>query len=262
MRKPYIGVTGITSLREAQALLAGVPPSSERLLMVGVLASAKTLRGDTTKYPQRYPQVEEIAGIFSDDARALNLIHFATDTQETLGDQLRALVHLGGPRLHGFQLNVVWPSRDVLRVFHDEFPDKHIVLQIGKRAAEQEGDDPQRVAERVATYEGLADYLLLDSSGGLGKELDAERSRAYLNAFTERKVNIGLGVAGGMSAETYHLVAPLLKEFPGLSIDAEGRLRNENDELQLERAKEYLAAAFAGYREGDMDVSIDRRSKL
>ena len=55
---------------------------------------------------------------------------------------------------------------------------------------------------------------------------------------------MGLVVAGGLSPTTLHLVQPLIEEFPDVSIDAEGRLRDHEDHLDLQVAGQYLSKAF------------------
>jgi hypothetical protein len=42
-------------------------------------------------------------------------------------------------------------------------------------------------------------------------------------------------------------MAPLAADFPDLSIDAEGRLRDENDDLDLDRVLAYLGLANATF---------------
>src|SRR3972149_5500104 len=105
----YIGVTGFTQKRDAECVLEmydSLEHEPLRKLMIGVLASKKTLNGLPGKYPKRYPATKDIAAIFPDHPYAVNLIHFATDTPESLRDDLTQLTALGGPNFHGFQLNM------------------------------------------------------------------------------------------------------------------------------------------------------------
>lgn len=237
----YCGITGFTSRAEADAALAALP--SGLTLMCGVLVSAKTLRGERNKHWRRYPRVEDIAGIFSPDPGCLNLIHYASD--EPPGwDALARLVELGGPALHGFQFNVAWPRRGDLtclqvaahRQLNRQF---RIVLQDRRwawamfDALEAAGPEPTDV--------------LLDASGGTGTGLDAERlerARRLIEVARGHFRPINFGLAGGLCAETLPAVAPIVREH-GLSIDAEGRLRDgdEGGDLKLDKVRAYLAAA-------------------
>ena len=242
--KPYIGITGFMHRGEVDAVLGVFPEDSPRKLMVGVLASEKTLSGQTNKRPGRYPDRLAVQHIFSDSPLALNLVHYNTKNPETLTTQMRAFAELfGGPYFHGFQLNVAWPSPSKLANYRATCKGV-IVLQIGAHAVEMVDNSPEKLAERVAEYRGLVEYVLLDPSGGKGQPFDTEQARLYLRALAEKDLGIGLGVAGGLSAETLYLVEPLVEEFPDLSIDAEGRLRDENDNLDLEAAKRYASAAL------------------
>jgi len=244
VRKPYIGITGFMSLSDALHVLDAIPANTDRLVMVGVLASLKTMRGIQNKWPNRYPIMDKIAGIFPNHPSALNLIHYNTKEKDTLGDQLAAMTEFGGANMHGFQLNIVWPALDVLGEYRKKYPTKQIVLQVGGHAFETVNHSPEQLAVRVAEYNGTVEYVLLDPSGGYGKPFDPERARNYLAALRAKNLNVGFGVAGGLSPTTLNLVEPLAMEFPDLSIDAEGRLRTQEDHLDLTVANEYLRKSF------------------
>ena len=229
LQQPYMGVTGFMSRGEVQAALEAQgrrTAQSGRKLMVGVLASSKTLAGNTNKFPNRYPKITDIAGIFPNEKWTLNLIHYATDEQDTLDQQLIRMVDLGGPYLEGFQLNVRWPNPAQLRAIGH----LRVVLQLGKKALEEMGNNPVRVADRLDGYRGLISDVLVDASGGLGLKLDPEAAYSYLRAIQERHPTLGLGVAGGLSGETVGGLEPLAREFSNLSFDAEGRLRTKDED--------------------------------
>lgn len=245
--KPYIGITGFMTQTEVRAVLGAMRKEDSRKLMVGVLASQKTVQGKENKWPHRYPRAEDIAEIFTNHAAVLNLIHYNTKEPETLYDQLMAITERGGPCLHGFQLNLAWPDPKALIAYRARYPKKIIVLQIGSAAFTSVNNYPYLLAERIAqNYEckGLADYVLLDPSGGYGKPFDTATARRYLNALKARGIKCYFGVAGGLSPTTLTLVEPLVKEFPDLSIDAEGRLRDVNDTLDLPVAIDYVLHAL------------------
>jgi hypothetical protein len=246
---PYVGVTGFMTPQEVRAALRCHNPASGRKLMVGVLASAKTLRGETNRYPNRYPKTENIGDIFQGHRNALNLVHYSSDESEDLSEQLPRLIKSSGPHLDGFQLNVCWPETGALKRFHALTAHKYrIVLQIGKRAMEEVTFQPKALAERVADYvkNDVIDDILIDASGGKGQPLDARIARDYLRAIAARDFDINLGVAGGLCAETLRSISHLLDEFPGLSIDAEGKLRDvASDDLDIQKMDEYIVSAEA-----------------
>lgn len=241
--KPYIGITGFMRRDEVDSVFppgSGVPTHD---FMVGVLASSKTLRGETNKWPGRYPPVGNISDIFSDREDVLNLIHYSTDDVGNLFDQLGHLAYCGGPNLHGFQLNVSWPDPGVIDAYRSWNRRHRIVLQIGRRALEDVNNKSAELAERLHPYLFAIDAVLIDPSGGLGKPLIPARARSYLNRIRTKQAWVGIGVAGGLSPTTLHLVESLFGDFPALSIDAEGRLRDADDNLDIELAREYAAKA-------------------
>lgn len=239
---PYIGVTGFMNADEVQTALSAME-GSKRKLMVGVLASAKTMRGEPNKWPNRFPFVERIANIFCEDPNALNLIHFATDDRNTIDAQLVRMIELGGKHLDGFQLNMVWPDSNLLR---RTFVNHHlrVVLQIGTNAYKQMDANPLTLAKHLDEYRELVTDILFDLSGGLGTALNAEAGLPVLRAVRERHPELGLGIAGGLSAETMHLIDVVAQEFPDVNIDAEGKIRDNADApLNLTMTTAYIQAA-------------------
>jgi hypothetical protein len=262
--EPYIGVTGFMYKMEVETVLAWQPRGNfliigprVRPFMIGVLASSKTLAGMENKYPTRYPPVSRIADIFPawSATDVVNLIHYSTDDPYTLGDQLLKLTVLGGPRLHGFQLNINWPTiREHGRVirelveYHERYPNIRMVLQIGRRAvAETEAffgkEAPRELAKQIFSFGNLISDILFDMSGGRGELLDVEQAKRYLRAISEGVVECGLGVAGGLDGNTLPNIRELLFWFPNLSIDAENNLRDEEDKLSLPAVHGYISAA-------------------
>lgn len=243
MRKSYIGITGITSKDDAEKLLETMPYSAHRLIMIGVLASFKTIQSLPNKWPNRYPRMSEIARIFPHHRLALNLIHYKAEP-EHLYEQLVRITHIGGPNMHGLQLNTAWPSPRELHRYRTNFPFKQIVLQVGSHALEIVGHSPQRLALKIGEYAGLIDYALVDPSNGSGKTLGPIlgpiQAREYLLAIKNRGLRIGLGIAGGLGPETIFLIKPLVDAMPNICIDAERLLRDQNDNLDLNLATNFI----------------------
>ncbi len=244
---PYVGVTGFTNRKQVEDALLAFTHTSRRL-MVGVLASYKSLRGMPLKpkWAVQTPHADTLAELFVLYNRALNLVHYAADRVDLahLADDLALVAQYAGLCLDGFQLNVPWPDPDVLRwcrKTRTSFPiPPRFVLQVSVEAVAEAGGTMEGVASRLAAYEGLADYALFDASGGQGKPLDAERALAFLRACDGSLVR--LGVAGGLGADSLSLIMPVLAEFPFTSFDAQGKLQGKNG-LDVAKMERYLARA-------------------
>lgn len=238
----YIGVTGFMTKAEVEAALEpldGAPDWGDRRLMIGVLVSAKTLDGKKNKLPNRYPDVKDIASLFPPDRRTVNLIHYATDDLASLTMQLERLVLLGGKYLDGFQLNVCWPDPSSLAPFTDQ----RIVLQLGQRALGKTNFNPEATANYLDAYKSVITDVLVDASGGRGVPIDMDIARQYVRAIHERHPHLGIGVAGGLSAATVGQLRPLTMLYPWISLDAEGRLRDQDDRLDIATMEHYLIVA-------------------
>lgn len=243
--KPYVGITGfMTRAESTRALELFHELDLEQLgysLMVGVLASSKTLKGMPNKWPGRYPDVNQIADIWPLGRDALRLVHYATDERETLRFQLQTLDEL--TLCNGFQLNITWPDpSELLEQVH-----KTIVLQVGRQAMAEHEFAPSRIADRLEAYVGCVAGVLFDASGGRGELVDEALIVPILNECRRRGLPFGWGVAGGLSAATLRYIDPFFEVCPSLSFDAEGRLRlADGDRLNEIAVEEYLKAAEAG----------------
>lgn len=248
MRPPsYIGLTGFTSRQQVALVLAGRPRNSTQLVMVGVLASDKSLRGEPSN-PKRYPNTREWKRIFSDRDHVLNLLHFNTSEPERLLAHMWLAKDLAGPFCNGFQLNVAWPDPGTLEEYRSIFNNDTIVLQCGTRALDVVGHDPLKLAKKLEVYQGLIDYVLVDPSGGRGIDFEYRAAFYLLDSLYASLPKVGLGIAGGLSATNVReRVRRLLGQFKHLSIDAEGRLRDSNDHLDVVSARSYLDAAHELY---------------
>jgi hypothetical protein len=246
---PYIGITGFTSPEEVADVVRSLPPSLERLLMCGVLLSNALLDGGTSDAPGRCPSPGSISGIFSNDSRCLNLVHYRPRAEANLTDVLARAMAIGGPNCHGVQINATrgapWPDPLALQEFRDRCQPRRIVLQVGGEAMKAADSRPDEIARRCAPYEGIVTDVLVDASEGMGVPLDAQRTIHYLTPIAEAAPSIGLVVAGGLCADNLDaLLSPLLPEWAEVSIDAEGRLRDSDDRLDVGAASAYLIEAL------------------
>lgn len=188
---------------------------------------------------------EDFERIFQRDHRVLGLIHYFTKDTETLGNQLLSATASGGMGCDGVQINVSWPPPDQILIARDFGDYGRVVLQVGPKMLSS-CSSPAIVAELVADreYRDIITDVLIDVSAGNGVAIDVESAREIVEAVRAWNNDIGIGIAGGLCAETLPAVTALVREYD-LSIDAEGRLRNEHDELDLDKVRTYLGAAAA-----------------
>lgn len=237
-----IRLTGFTTSAQAQQAAYW---GEEMIVGIGVLASDVTIRGGIDqRYPRRYPPALEIAGIFVESASALNLVHFHTRTRVGLFDELQRVTELAGENCHGIQVNQTWPEAKALARFKARYPDKKIILPVTQPAIIEAGDQLTALVGRIADYEGLIDAILLDGSGGGGKKFNPDYTTRVLNATRRNCPGLGLGVAGGLGPGEMDHLRPVAKAIPNLSIDAEGKLRDSQDDLDLDRCRRYFEEAL------------------
>lgn len=245
----YIGITGFMNWQETETVLSHFDICDPKL-MVGVLVSSKTLEGIPTRWPNRFPPIDNVPTIFSSSGRTFNTIHYCPGEGHLLPGPLIDWVDrwVAAGLLDGIQFNACWPNCHEIEQAHEllrEKMDLKIILQIGQQAFEEADQSPTEIVNRLTDwYGGLIDGVLLDLSGGYGQELDPDYLRPFLAAIHHERLALDLGIAGGLWAENLHLIEPLLEESPDLSIDAEGRLRDDGDHLDLAKASAYVSVAL------------------
>jgi hypothetical protein len=257
MKQPYVGITGFMCRKEVEHCLRFIPADTDRIFMAGVLASQKTINGETNSKPRRYPRRENFASIFSDDPRVLNLIHFGTDNpaHPALYDDLMRCAEYAGESLGGFQINAVWPDARAIDKVKKQLPKARFVLQISPHLTgySRETMTPSRLAiiwNRL--YKALADDIIIDFSRGQGFKLPTDVFLEYAREFDHEHCLFGLTGAGGLSeTNVVNVITPLAREFPRLSVDAENGLRTngpDGGDLCLDRSGLYLERAFGIFK--------------
>lgn len=250
-RKPYISITGIMSIDEARALAGKMQELKDRFgdhhdLFLGLLVSRKTLAGEKNRWPERFPHIDHLSSLVTEAPGVYSLVHWNTDEPWRLAGPIVGISHMA-KNIHGFQLNMAWPSIESLAIYRVFDPKAKIILQVGVKAMEMLGNSPLRVASVLSEYESFVDYALYDPSGGKGTPFDITEMYRYIDAAYQQGVHesTGIGFAGGLGPDTVEPMCEfLIGRYPGLSIDAEGKLRDENDHLDLEKASTYLENAY------------------
>ena len=242
--KPYVGITGVTTRSQSEAIskyveALGWPQATQ--VMVGVLASYKGLCRQPVNRNQ-YPEVEQIGSVLINDRGLLNLVHY-NSRADGLAAQLIELLSDAG-WADGVQLNIPWPPPEVLRRFRSRTY-MTVVQQISTRAYRMAGGTPERLVRSLSAYEGLIEYVLIDPSGGTGHAFDAEFAKSALTALVDSQLEFKWGIAGGLGTDNLERLRPLLDLYPGLSWDAQARLRTADDRLDPGKWEPYLAASWS-----------------
>ena len=277
----YVGICDVLDPNEARAMadeLREHRNDENRKVMIGVMAGHFTLRPDAEwGEGQRavFPTREEMANGFTDDPDVFNTVHFADlyrpREKQTLFEDLELVVEYSGDHLHAIQLDVTWPEVDDIDRFKDKHRDIAVVLQLGEAAFDMVEHDPQKMVDELDKYGDSIDYVLLDLSMGKGRAMQAEELMGALQLIRQELPGLGMAVAGGLGPESVHLLEPITKEFPDISIDAQGRLKPTDAPLDdrghitskvpadLERSITYIRQSCAILDNPKKGGSVDER---
>lgn len=250
-RVPYIGITDFTHYAQVAQMLhvfdACRATGQRRRLHVGVMMSYKTLNGLDTSWAKAFPAKEDIAGIFA-SPHAMNCLHYADYDAVDVEENLTRAVAYGGPGMNALQLDMLWPNSDaILRAVSSVRQSIEVIVQVGKQAIEQSGNNPAEVVKRLRPYVGIAHHVLVDKSMGKGQGMDAPALLPFVQAISDAYPQFGITVAGGLGPTSIELVQPIKKEFPYISIDAQGKLRpsgDAHDPVDWRMAGSYLQKAL------------------
>jgi len=268
--KNYIGVTGIANISDNVTTAKSIMESgldfyiNKPHVTIGFLVNSKTLHripAKEEKIPhQRYAPVSSLRRIMEYSKKyALNSIHFSAKEDDNLDEEIKQIFQEGNIYkdylCRTLQLNVALPGKRRLENILKEFPEMSIILQISKKVLE----DKENIAEKIKDYSGLIQGILIDASGGKGKELDIDLSAEIYNRVKEKSPGLVIGIAGGLNPWNVQEKIKLFREkikSKDFSIDAEKGLRiyeedqNGNiiiDMLDPNLVREYILHAMRGF---------------
>lgn len=221
---PYMGISGVRTRAQIDALLELAPQLDQRLLAFGVLVDFHSLYGEPRHHllAGRHPTCQELATIFPRDPRAFYIAHYVTQHPRSLYAQLRFLLQ-SAPHTQAIQLLAprLREAREQLKQFRTDFPGHRLILHIGQRAFVRTGYDPKRLSEKIHQLAELFTDCLLDFGAGYGRAVPPREVLRFLRPLQDLQSECNLGIADRLSARTVERrLKPLLKEFPLLSTDA------------------------------------------
>lgn len=254
--QPYIGISGIAHFEQHQAIvdltLRERPDLIGYFMMIGVQATGKTQVLDISnkKGQMWHPVGDTIADAAANEDSGLTkpYIHVFFDGESELEIGVAKVMGRTGHYSRGLQFNgLAWVDRDYrsfLHKFIETYPNQSIILQAGSLTLDNHS--PVEVADSLESMP--VDYMLVDPSGGYGRKMDVVKVRNYIDEIYQRQTPVGIGIAGGLEAQNVEeLLGPLMEEYPGLSCDAEGRLRKGPEgstELDINAVEAYMMACI------------------
>ncbi len=232
--KPYIGVTGITCIEDVEIIKSTLEDSYG---MYGVLVSENTLKM-VKPHRGRYPNIDSLKEIFrAMPENALRAVHYNSRDVGNISEDVRKIVELTDGICNCVQLNIEYPPVDQVAKIKDWNKDINIIFQLGKESL---GEFAYKyVTSNVKPYIPFIDYIIIDASQGAGAELKIIDTIKFAKPLSFIKP---LTFAGGLNGDNIHIFISLIEEF-NASIDAEGRLMNDNDNLDHDKVISYIRIA-------------------
>lgn len=264
--EPYVGVSGVVSQEQQRRLVELARMSgltAKRQLLLGVKATHKTQYLDkANRYGTKWYPVGEDAftdALAEGAVPTYNVAQLYLEPESIKANALypkefiRKVVKRGAKVLDALQFDML-PYQENAKLWShtiDGVKDQGMGVIIQAHAAAMDKGPKQAVNDlvRLSDYSSL-DFVLFDASHGTGKEMDADELKRFLEAgyrdidLEDRGTNFG--IAGGLDEYTVETHLPaVLKDFPDISWDAEGRLHPRDGEglLDMQNTRDYLFAS-------------------
>ncbi len=269
MNKPYIGIVGIKNIEEGLVTARIIDDilADGNILhqpQIGVQVTDRTLRGEITE-SRRNPKVVEIPDIFTSILGVrndiFNVVHYTAKDSAFIHDSVCKIFQLGDMYekniCRGLQLNGNFGkvTPEIISRIKASYPELKIILQIpGEALTAMSG---AQVIGELVKFNGLADYTLIDPSGGRGQEMNVQSGIQLAEGIMENTF-VGAALAGGLNFSNVGRVIRELREGLGtnnFSIDAEGGLRDKvgegygNDDFNPKKAEDYFRNAVRAFEE-------------
>ena len=249
--KSYIGITGITCEEDVEIIKQALGNSYG---MYGVLVSDETLKGEIP-HRGRYPKIDALKDIFrAMPENALRAVHYNSEHIGDLSKDVNEIIQLTEGLCNCIQLNIEYPPLDQVVTIKNENKDLKIIFQLGKDS--MKANAHKYVTLKIGPYVPYIDYILIDASQGAGLELKIIGTMTFAKPLRHLKP---LTIAGGLDGLSLHLFISLIEEF-GASIDAEGKLMNNNDRLDHTKVKSYIRTAktIKGFKKEVKNRTMDK----
>lgn len=245
MPAQYVSITDFSSPRQVVQMLSILYASriTKALLGVGAMMSRATLNELPSEWTKVFMPKERIAEVFIWNNRVFNTLHYADYEKLDLLENMEKATLWCGRNLNAIQLDMAWPDLAIVKAYRSRHPDIKVILQVSGIALDCVDSDPEELVGRLTLYGDSIDYCLLDKSMGRGLALDAKTLLPFARTITDKLPRLGIVVAGGLEPETVHLAEPIVREIPGVSLDAQSKLRKSGsakDPIDWPLAEDFL----------------------
>lgn len=263
----YIGVTDFTSIDQVNECLEHLPDEIFSLgykLHVGVMCSFSTINDIPTKmnWKSVWPSTEQIEKIFQPNDKVLNVLHYADYSSpcRTTAQIIDKVISHGSKNMQALQLDMPWPSEELLTHLKTNYPDLLVITQVSHKALEM-CPNREDLHKKLLHLQGLTNWALIDYGMGRAQPIDVPHAHDILSVAREIFPPSRLTIAGGLGPDTLEAINPLMSRWGLMSIDAQGQMReskNALDPIQMPRVIKYLSKASSAI----LDISLKNTLKL
>lgn len=247
-KQAYISMTGVQTLEQAQLLNAKLSkykvPRAHRPV-IGILTSPKSFKDE--EGPRKQPGYKELPNILATLKPVADLaLHHYTPRPDTLAQEFiagaQALYETGLITL--VQYNNTKPDPRQLEQVKKAFPALEQIISITPAMYEQSSWRDNKAF--ISDYNGLADHVIIDPSGGNHKPLNLHQSLRWHLTIREN-MDATTCFAGGLNpqnvAQRLQDLGSVIVTMDEVSIDAEKGLQDIKGAFVPKKAGTFYAKA-------------------
>jgi hypothetical protein len=245
MNLSFVGIAGVSKpheiiflQNEARRLGFG----NSYTLMLGLFSSHRRIADPSLagKYSPPAAYLATLASLVEQPASSM--VHYCTANPSRIADEITSLFTINdlyATGCHAVQLNIEWPDPAALERILQRMPEMQIGLWISQ---DMLGMNHAALARRLREYEGLAEYALIDPSGGRGLLLDPKEVGAVMRCIDETVQIPHLGIAGGLrSGNIIDVVSDVQEEYAGkFCTDVETGVKRRDGLLDIAECRRYV----------------------
>jgi hypothetical protein len=280
-QEPYVGVSGVVGPEQHRAL-AHLAETTDlihhRQLLIGIKAVHKTqwLDIDNKYGRQWYPVGDELTRVLDPAPDTFNVAQMYLDPKTTIADPdydrafTEKVIIRAGAQLDGVQYDML-PYHEAPSAFTDlvktvKQHGKQLIIQCHGPAMSVGADTAIEDLKRLSPE---IDFVLFDASHGTGTQMNPDTLKHFLEvAYADADFSdygTQVGIAGGLHGNNLRsMLSGILREFPDISWDAEGKLHHSiqdggNGRLTKDKVQPYLSASVRLLDHHSRPIDFDPR---
>lgn len=248
-RQPYIGITGVRTPEDMAVCAStmqesGLSETSSHIGMTGLAYHQPSIDKGKLLGPIYFDSPDALLPtLAASRERTLNMMHYTPPASGFTADAVEyAVIPTYAHGCQALQVNGQYTPQDI-RELRTRYPHLKTVYVVDRALMQEDGEI---ITTEAARFRQLAEYIILDPSGGQGRDMNVTRSADIAKRIEDAQLDMTVIFAGGNSSSNIEERCTKLRDALGhnnFGIDAEGKLQTAERKLDHNEATTYVQQA-------------------